>query len=185
MEAEASILALAALAQSTRLEAFRLLVRHEPEGLPAGDISNHLAIPANTLSSHLAVLSRAGLIQSERRSRSIIYRADLDRFRDLVLFLPDELLVERDDAALETHMARQVVDADAYRARLLGIAQFPEEETTDILHLRSGTVIASRRRGGSTVIGWRSAGLKFDGAMWAITSIALLSCLTSRLLSER
>lgn len=87
MEAEASILALAALAQSTRLEAFRLLVRHKPEGLPAGDISNHLAIPANTLSSHLAVLSRAGLIQSERCSRSIIYRADLDRLRDLVLFL--------------------------------------------------------------------------------------------------
>jgi ArsR family transcriptional regulator len=87
METEDSILALAALAQSTRLEAFRLLVRHEPGGLPAGDISSHLAIPANTLSSHLGVLTRAGLIKSERRSRSIIYRADLDRFRDLVLFL--------------------------------------------------------------------------------------------------
>ena len=87
METEASILTLAALAQSTRLEAFRLLVRHEPGGLPAGEIANHLAIPANTLSSHLGVLTRAGLIKSERRSRSIIYRADLDRLRDLVLFL--------------------------------------------------------------------------------------------------
>ena len=87
METEVSILALAALAQSTRLEAFRLLVRHEPDGLPAGDISNHLVIPANTLSSHLAVLARAGLVTSERRSRSIIYRADLERLRTLVLFL--------------------------------------------------------------------------------------------------
>ena len=87
METEVSILALAALAQSTRLEAFRLLVRHEPGGLPAGEIANHLAIPANTLSSHLGVLTRAGLIRSERRSRSIIYRVDLDRLRDLVLFL--------------------------------------------------------------------------------------------------
>lgn len=87
METEVSILALAALAQSTRLEAFRLLVRHEPDGLQAGDISNYLVIPANTLSSHLGVLTRAGLIRSERRSRSIIYRADLDRLRDLVLFL--------------------------------------------------------------------------------------------------
>ena len=87
METEVSILALAALAQSTRLEAFRLLGRHEPDGLPAGDISHHLVIPANTLSSHLGVLTRAGLIRSERRSRSIIYRADLDRLRDLVLFL--------------------------------------------------------------------------------------------------
>ena len=87
METEPAILALAALAQSTRLEAFRLLVRHEPDGLPAGDISNHLAIPANTLSSHLGVLTRAGLIKSERRSRSIIYRADLDGLRALTLFL--------------------------------------------------------------------------------------------------
>ena len=87
METEPAILALAALAQSTRLEAFRLLVRHEPGGVPAGEIANHLAIPANTLSSQLGVLTRAGLIRSERRSRSIIYRADLDRLRDLVLFL--------------------------------------------------------------------------------------------------
>lgn len=87
METEPAILALAALAQSTRLEAFRLLVRHEPGGLPAGEIANHLAIPANTLSSHLGVLTGAGLIRSERRSRSIIYRVDLDRLRDLVLFL--------------------------------------------------------------------------------------------------
>ena len=40
MESEAAILALAALAQPTRLEAFRLLVRHEPEGLPAGEIAD-------------------------------------------------------------------------------------------------------------------------------------------------
>ena len=33
------------------------------------------------------VLSRAGLLSSERRSRSIIYRADLDRLQGLVLFL--------------------------------------------------------------------------------------------------
>jgi ArsR family transcriptional regulator len=69
------------------MEAFRLLVRHEPLGLPAGEIADRLAVPANTLSSHLGVLTRAGLIKPERRSRSIVYRADLDRLRDLVLFL--------------------------------------------------------------------------------------------------
>src|SRR3989344_3493185 len=87
METEPAILALAALAQSTRVEAFRLLGGHEPGGLPAGGIANHLAIPAQTLSSPLGVLPRAGLIRSERRSRSIVYRVDLDRLRDLVLFL--------------------------------------------------------------------------------------------------
>ncbi|WP_295246475.1 metalloregulator ArsR/SmtB family transcription factor [uncultured Brevundimonas sp.] len=87
MESEPAILALAALAQATRLDAFRLLVRHAPDGLPAGEIADRLAVPTNTMSAHLGVLSRAGLIASQRRSRSIIYRADLDRLGEVVLFL--------------------------------------------------------------------------------------------------
>lgn len=87
MESEAVILALAALAQPTRLDVFRLLVQHEPGGLPAGDIARTLAVPHNTMSSHLGILSRAGLVRSERRSRSIIYRADLDCLREVVTFL--------------------------------------------------------------------------------------------------
>ncbi|QFU30930.1 MULTISPECIES: helix-turn-helix transcriptional regulator [Brevundimonas] len=87
MESEPAILALAALAQPTRLEAFRLLVRSEPDGLAAGAVADRLAVPANTMSAHLGVLSRAGLIRAQRRSRSIVYRADLDRLGDLVLFL--------------------------------------------------------------------------------------------------
>jgi hypothetical protein len=58
MESELAILALAALAQSTRLETFRLLVKHEPDGVPAGEIARHLGVPHNTMSSHLTVLSR-------------------------------------------------------------------------------------------------------------------------------
>ena len=87
MESGDVIPALAALAQPTRLEVFRLLVRHEPDGLPAGDIARELTVPHNTMSSHLGILSRAALVRSERRSRSIIYRADLDRFREVVTFL--------------------------------------------------------------------------------------------------
>jgi ArsR family transcriptional regulator, arsenate/arsenite/antimonite-responsive transcriptional repressor len=44
-------------------------------------------VPQNTMSTHLAILTRAGLIIGERRSRSIIYRASLDRFRQIALFL--------------------------------------------------------------------------------------------------
>lgn len=87
MDNEAAILALAALAQATRLDTFRLLVRHEPDGLPAGEIARRLAVPQNTLSAHLAVLARAGLVRPERQSRSIIYRAGITRFRALTLFL--------------------------------------------------------------------------------------------------
>lgn len=87
MDKEESILAFAALAQGTRLDAFALLVESEPTGLAAGEVARRLAVPHNTMSTHLAVLTRAGLIQAERRSQSIIYRARLDRVRDLTAYL--------------------------------------------------------------------------------------------------
>lgn len=90
METEQAILAFAALAQSTRLGVFRLLVKHEPEGLAAGEIAAALAVPQNTMSAHLAVLARAGLVMSERKSRSIIYRADLATVQNLTSFMVED-----------------------------------------------------------------------------------------------
>src|SRR3979490_196558 len=87
MESEHAILALAALAQSTRLDVFRLLVKHEPEGLAAGDNGQALAVPQNTMSSHLSILSRAGLVSAQRFGRSIVYRADLAQLQAVVLFM--------------------------------------------------------------------------------------------------
>ncbi len=81
------IAALAALAQTTRLDTFRLLVQREPQGIPAGELARLMAIPQNTMSAHLSILARAGLVSGERKSRSIIYRANLDRLRDVTLFL--------------------------------------------------------------------------------------------------
>jgi DNA-binding transcriptional ArsR family regulator len=87
METEEAVLALAALSQATRLEAFRALVKHEPEGFAAGDLARLLEVPQNTLSAHLSILTRARLVTSERRSRSIVYRANLDEFRNVAVFL--------------------------------------------------------------------------------------------------
>src|SRR5579862_511763 len=87
MEDEQAVLALAALAQSTRLQAFRVLVKHEPDGLAAGDLARALEVPQNTLSAHLTILSRADLVTSERRSRSIVYRANLRAFQRIAVFL--------------------------------------------------------------------------------------------------
>lgn len=87
MEQESAILALAALAQPTRLETFRLLVKREPDGLPAGDIARALVVPQNTMSAHLNILSRAGLVSSRRQSRIIMYRAEMEKLRELTLFL--------------------------------------------------------------------------------------------------
>jgi len=87
MESEDAILALAALAQPTRLAVFKLLVKHEPDGVAAGDIAKAMAVPQNTMSSHLSILSRAGLVSAQRFGRSIVYRADLTHFQEVVLFM--------------------------------------------------------------------------------------------------
>ena len=87
MENDSAITALGALAQGTRLDVFRLLMEHEPDGLPAGEVARRLDVPHNTMSTHLATLTRAGLIDAERHSRSIIYRARLDAVRELAGFL--------------------------------------------------------------------------------------------------
>lgn len=87
METLTVIATFAALSQETRLEVFRLLVRHEPEGLAAGEIARQLEVPHNTMSAHLAVLTRAQLAVSQRQGRSIIYRANLDHMKKTVQFL--------------------------------------------------------------------------------------------------
>jgi ArsR family transcriptional regulator len=87
MKAKDAVEALGALAQESRLDVFRLLVKRGPSGLPAGAISDKLGIPAPTLSFHLTQLSRAGLVKSQRESRSIIYSADYEGFQQLISFL--------------------------------------------------------------------------------------------------
>lgn len=58
--------------------------------------------------------------------------------------LPRDLLLRRDDAAIWAHMESQVLDGDAYRARLAVIAHEPMLESTDILHLRNGMTVERR-----------------------------------------
>jgi ArsR family transcriptional regulator len=87
MDKDQAIVAMGALAQITRFEAFQELVKREPEGLAAGELARRLGVPQNTLSAHLSILSRADLVTAERRSRSIIYRANLPVFQAITLFL--------------------------------------------------------------------------------------------------
>ena len=82
-----AISALGALAQEHRLALFRLLVQAGEVGMPAGAIAEALGIPGSSLSFHLAQLHRAGLIQQERRHRSLIYRADYAAMNSLVAYL--------------------------------------------------------------------------------------------------
>ncbi|MDP6952230.1 MAG: metalloregulator ArsR/SmtB family transcription factor [Alphaproteobacteria bacterium] len=87
MDQESAIEAFAALAQSSRMTIFRLLVRAGPDGLQVGEISRRLEIVPSTLSGHLSVLKRAGLLTATRHQREIHYAADLSVANDLVGFL--------------------------------------------------------------------------------------------------
>lgn len=89
MEKLVAVVALAALAQETRLDIFRLLVQAGPLGIPAGHIAERLGLPAATLSFHLNQLKQADLVQSRRESRSLIYTAAYTTMNALMSYLSE------------------------------------------------------------------------------------------------
>lgn len=89
MEKIDAIAALAALAQETRLDIFRLLVQVGPDGLPAGQIGERLGLPSATLSFHLNQLKHAGLVRFRRESRSLIYAAEYAAMNALMGYLTE------------------------------------------------------------------------------------------------
>jgi len=89
MEKATVISALAALAQETRLDIFRLLVRAGPEGIAAGAIADAIGIPSATLSFHLKELKNAGLALCERDGRSLIYSPNFAAVEGVVGFLTE------------------------------------------------------------------------------------------------
>jgi ArsR family transcriptional regulator, arsenate/arsenite/antimonite-responsive transcriptional repressor len=100
METNTAVAALGALAQPSRLEVFRILVRRGPQGLAAGEISERVGVPPTTLSFHLAQLSRAGLVTSRREGRSILYAADYGGMQGLMNFLTENCCQEGSCAPL-------------------------------------------------------------------------------------
>ena len=97
MDRSIAIDAFAALAQSTRLDVFRLLVKAGSEGMLAGEIGEALDVKQNTMSANLAVLVRSGLVRNDREGRNIRYFADLDGIRALLGFLMEDCCGGRPD----------------------------------------------------------------------------------------
>jgi ArsR family transcriptional regulator, arsenate/arsenite/antimonite-responsive transcriptional repressor len=89
MKTSGVLVALAALAQETRLGVYRLLVEHAPEGLPAGQVAERLGIPPASLSFHLKELTHAGLIVPRPDGRFVWYSADLDAMHGVVGYLTE------------------------------------------------------------------------------------------------
>lgn len=89
MNRSRAVKSLAALAQDTRLDAFRLLVQAGPDGVAAGDLAARLDISPPALSFHLRRLAHAGLVRARQDGRFIYYSADYDAMQSLVGFLTE------------------------------------------------------------------------------------------------
>lgn len=87
MDEKQAIAMFGALSQETRLHIVRYLVACGEEGASAGDVGAEVGASSSRASFHLSALERAGVISSERRSRSIIYRANIENLGGLVSFL--------------------------------------------------------------------------------------------------
>jgi ArsR family transcriptional regulator len=89
MEKKAALASLAGLAQESRLDIFRVLVEHGPEGMPAGEIAGRLGMANATLSFHLRELSHAGLVTGRQAGRFIYYSANFSTVNALVDYLTE------------------------------------------------------------------------------------------------
>jgi ArsR family transcriptional regulator len=89
MDTQATLAALAALAQESRLAVFRLLVQAGPAGLAANRIAEHLALPASSLSFHLKALLHADLLSCRQDGRFVIYAANVETMNGLIGFLTE------------------------------------------------------------------------------------------------
>ena len=87
MEIKNAVAGLSALAHEGRLTVFRMLVQAGPAGIAAGEIARQMAVPPNTLSANLTILSHAGLIDSRREGRSVIYKARYENMTELLEYL--------------------------------------------------------------------------------------------------
>jgi ArsR family transcriptional regulator, arsenate/arsenite/antimonite-responsive transcriptional repressor len=89
METSDAVIALAALAQDSRLDVYRLLVQAGPAGVPAGSVAAVLKLAPNTLTFHFDRLRQAGLVTVRREGRSMIYAARYDTMNALMSYLTE------------------------------------------------------------------------------------------------
>lgn len=89
MDTKATISALAALAQDSRLAVFRLLMQVGPEGMAATKIGDKLGISPSSMSFHLKELALTNLIHARHEGRFVIYSANFNAMNELISFLTE------------------------------------------------------------------------------------------------
>jgi DNA-binding transcriptional ArsR family regulator len=81
---------LEALGNPTRLRIYRALVRAGDDGLTVGRLQAEVGVAASTLSHHLHRLVLVGLVTQERRSTTLLCRADYPMLSSVMAALVDE-----------------------------------------------------------------------------------------------
>ncbi|MGK5037136.1 ArsR/SmtB family transcription factor [Janthinobacterium sp. LB3P118] len=102
-----AIVALAALAQESRLAVFRLLVQAGPQGMAATKIAEALAIAPSSLSFHLKELAHANLVTASKAGRSIIYAANYAGMNGLLAFLTENCCAGAPCCVSEPHLLKE------------------------------------------------------------------------------
>ena len=108
MEVKTATTIFEVLSSEVRLAIFRLLVKHAPDGLVAGDISRHLDIPATNLSFHLKAVVHSGLATLTREGRYMRYRANIPLMLEVIAYLTAECCSGSPDACREFRQASGV-----------------------------------------------------------------------------
>jgi ArsR family transcriptional regulator len=76
-----------AMGQEPRLRIMQLLLSAHPDGLVVAEIQSELGIPNSTLSHHLEKLKNEDLVQVQRESTFLRYKANVDALQELLRFL--------------------------------------------------------------------------------------------------
>ena len=92
-----------ALMSEERLGIFRLLVRHAPDGLVAGELSRQTGIPKSNLSFHLKAIASSGLVSMQREGRNTRYRAGIPLMLEVIAYLTAECCSGSPDYCRQCH----------------------------------------------------------------------------------
>ncbi|MGZ5029143.1 MAG: ArsR/SmtB family transcription factor [Methylobacter sp.] len=101
------------LASGIRLDVFRLLVKHAPTGLVAGEIATLLALPSTNLSFHLKAMTHAGLLNVTQEGRYQRYRANLGIMQELIVYLTAECCTGHPEHCFESDSASDCCNTEA------------------------------------------------------------------------
>ena len=112
MNKQIAITLFESLASGVRLDIFRLLVKHAPTGLVAGEISAALALPATNASFHLKAMTHAGLLNVTQEGRYQRYRAHLTVMQSLIDYLTAECCTGKPELCFDAGKAPSCCDND-------------------------------------------------------------------------